>query len=516
MAQRAYRQRKETKLDGLRRRVSELTSTIESMNDIFTQCRDRLNSSNLNQVQVLDLEKVSVQFEDLVKDARHSSDDVEAGEAATAMHGTSTSSGTNESGCEKTMQPKNVPSWLDQSVLSSINDPKSSSTNCPLGYSMLLPENETSLQSTECMATGNVGSAVASTETHQQTVPIAASDISYADIQEAFPLTPQPRLPMTYSFQETTLARRLHRSCAELAYQLVLDPNRKPAEYERIFRLTLLGRNREKLTACLKTVLERGPHEELDFWEAPLIHVGGAGTHYSRRDPFGNLLSKKTSHNLGIIGPQTLSLLENAAKSNISTDMTVEIAGFEGEWFDPYDVQGYLEEKGIFIDPGSSFAEAEIIEWSGVASPVRSLQKTSGSVRGRSTSPLIMGQENAVMNGADVDYSQWDNFTAVGYSDVQNGSWMNFIQPGQSINQATHLTSPWEGYDINAASSVALANGHLTPPIPPQRRNILIDVSKFVQVLVYTAVCLGRSPGFRRRDVDRALALSSFDALDAC
>ena len=78
MAQRAYRQRKETKLDGLRRRVSELTSTIESMNDIFTQCRDRLNSSNLNQVQVLDLEKVSVQFEDLVKDARRSSDDGES------------------------------------------------------------------------------------------------------------------------------------------------------------------------------------------------------------------------------------------------------------------------------------------------------------------------------------------------------------------------------------------------------------------------------------------------------
>ncbi|KAK3680680.1 hypothetical protein LTR37_021119 [Vermiconidia calcicola] len=422
------------------------------------------------------------------------------------------------------MEPKNVPSWLDQSVLSTINDPKSSSMNCPLGYLMLLPENETSLQSTECISTSNVGSAVTSTETHQQTAPAAVSDISYAAIQEAFSLTPQPRLPMTYSFQETTLARRLHRSCAEMAYQLVLDPNRKPAEYERIFRLTLLGRNREKLTACLKTVLDRGPHEELDFWEAPLIHVGGAGTHYSRRDPFGNPLPKKTSHNVGIIGPQTLSLLENAAKSNISTDMTVEIAGFEGEWFDPYDVQGYLEEKEIFIDPGSSFAEAEIIEWqqaSGVASPVRSVQnstmlpETSGSLRGRSTSPLVMRHENAVMNGADVDFSQWNNFTAVGYSDVQNGSWMSFMQPGQSIKEATHLTSSWEGYDINAASSVALANGHLTPPIPPQGRNILIDVSKFVQVLVYTGVCLGRSPGFRRRDVDRALALSSFDALDA-
>lgn len=31
-------------------------------------------------------------------------------------------------------------------------------------------------------------------------------------------------------------------------------------------------------------------------------------------------------------------------------------------------------------------------------------------------------------------------------------------------------------------------------------------------VMIVSAVCLGRTPGFRRRDVDRALAISSFDA----
>jgi hypothetical protein len=31
-------------------------------------------------------------------------------------------------------------------------------------------------------------------------------------------------------------------------------------------------------------------------------------------------------------------------------------------------------------------------------------------------------------------------------------------------------------------------------------------------VLTVTGICLGRTPGFKRKDVDRALAISSFDA----
>ena len=65
------------------------------------------------------------------------------------------------------------------------------------------------------------------------------------------------------------------------------------------------------------------------------------------------------------------------------------------------------------------------------------------------------------------------------------------------------------------------------PVTQPWSRNVVIDVTKFVQgkkspclklglmlidiVLVVSGVCLGRSPGFRRKDVDRALAISSFD-----
>jgi hypothetical protein len=69
---------------------------------------------------------------------------------------------------------------------------------------------------------------------------------------------------------------------------------------------------------------------------------------------------RKEPWNLGIVSPQALATLEDAAKSGLSVDMTVEIAGYEGEWFDPYDVEGYLAEKGISLDPASPFAVIEL------------------------------------------------------------------------------------------------------------------------------------------------------------
>lgn len=285
----------------------------------------------------------------------------------------------------------------------------------------------------------------------------------------------------------------------EAAYRFMLDPQRKPAEYERIFRLSLMGRDKEKLTAAFKSVLVRGPHEDLDFWEAPLIHVGGAGTHYPRKDAFGNYQPRKKTQSLGLIGPQALALLENAAHDNISTDMTVEIAGFEGEWFDPYDVEGYLEEKGIFIDPSTSFAEAEIVEWSPTPSSASSgsgFQPHTPDTDAFGRSTPFTGGQLARFNEVNADLTQWNDFTnmelgAVGFSDAQMGSWMNFLQPGESIKEFNGTTSNNEAFASNDLSlgllrgqsnRATMANNNArTPPPEPRRKTVIIDVAKFIE-----------------------------------
>lgn len=75
MAQRAYRQRKESTLEELRKRVSDHINTIELMNKTFIDCRDRLFATNISEDQMMDLHDVAVQFQNFVKDARHPSEE---------------------------------------------------------------------------------------------------------------------------------------------------------------------------------------------------------------------------------------------------------------------------------------------------------------------------------------------------------------------------------------------------------------------------------------------------------
>jgi hypothetical protein len=71
MAQRAYRQRKESTLEDLRKRVAELTQSMEVMNKTFVTAADRLYATNMSQDQMLDLHEVSTVFEKLLGEARN-------------------------------------------------------------------------------------------------------------------------------------------------------------------------------------------------------------------------------------------------------------------------------------------------------------------------------------------------------------------------------------------------------------------------------------------------------------
>ena len=474
-------------------------------------------------------------------------DGIGTSEPPEAVHRASISSRGTETLTKKVPQAKNVPSWLDQSVVSSSIKPKlNGSADIGLGYTMFMPENEDVSHNINDMSFPAGSQEVVQSTEYGQFSSEDPFDVLRVQVSDTTSIPNSLSPPLTYSFQETSIARRIHRACVEMAYHVILDPARRPADIERIFRLSLLGRDRVKIAASLKTVLDRGPHEDLDFWESPLIHVGGAGTHYPHRDPYGNLVPRKKLVNVGIIGPQNLALLENAARDKISTELTVELAGYEGEWFDPYDVQGYLEEKGIFIDPSSSFAEADIVEWGhmsnqgSIFSTYADPQTPPLAVSRERSTPLTETQVQKLVSEADADLSQWNDYTnmqltAVGYSDAQSGSWMNFVQPGQSIINSVPQTSAstnWEGLTMDLSpdtTSIAQSWGSQPHSPGPRRKSVIIDVSKFVKgqsqcfsiccliltpslVMTISGVCLGRSPGFRRRDVDRALAISSFDA----
>jgi hypothetical protein len=350
LAQRAYRQRKETTLDDLRKRVSDLTSTIECMNKTFEDCRDRLISTGLTESQLHDLSETTVRFAGFVKPVRRPSDSTdETAAEADAPLTPPLADETNSVSRQTEQNPlpivKNVPSWIDQAALTHAEG-STQRSDIGMGYTMYMPNAFDNLSET------------------YNTIPSLAQN-SRIPTTLSISLSPSAELPppKTYSFQERTLARRLHRACLEAAYHLLLDPSRRPHTFERVFKLSLLSRDRVRMAASLKTILSRGLDEPLDFWDAPILHIGGAGTHYPDRHhqrAGGFPLRDKAKFHLGVVGPQMLNLLENVVQSRPGAEVSVEIEGFEGEWFDPYDVEGYLETRGIHIDPMVSFVEAEI------------------------------------------------------------------------------------------------------------------------------------------------------------
>ncbi|KAF7197782.1 hypothetical protein HII31_00871 [Pseudocercospora fuligena] len=555
MAQRAYRQRKESTLEEFRKRVSDLQNTIELMNKAFLDCRNRLAIAGLPEAQLRDVEEVALQYESFMKFTRNpdASSPSELGERA--RQGPIASTHGSDS-VHVSAEPKNVPSWIDQQALS-YTPRQVELSDMGMGYTMELQDGDAMDVSADYFPTFS--------QSQNQLALVSSQKHTGRDF-DAFEhdIPVELELPRTYSFQESTFGRRLHRASLEGGYQLLLDPGRSPKTFDRVFRLSLMSRDRSKLTAAMKEALSRGPHEPLNQG-APLIHIGGAGTHFPRRDRYGNAEPKKPSWNLGVVGPQTLALLENAAKDNLTTDMTVDIAGFEGEWFDPYDVEGYLEEKGIIIDPGSSFAEADVLVWPSTSSNASTLSTAQASspktpqqysfanlvdTIDKGLTTIDSGLVNTIDKGLNAVDSRgspsiWNlddlgvtSLSDVGYSDATTGSWMNFVQPGQSTRR--HLSSEpqaqdrlqssaqqpetdhWEGSHTTEFLLEPDNRGRLTmftgglgkngSSGPLHKRSIIIDVAKFVKVMTLSGVCLGRTPGFKRRDVDRALALASFDA----
>lgn len=347
------------------------------MNRAFLNCCDQLTASHLSAKSTHDIQETSAQFRELMKRARASSDQNDR-EIAQSIQRTS---------------------------------PTSASDSARSGSSKfgLFPPDDAIVDAACTGVTDDDLHAVDWARFDQHGQPLISSgsrhQASCDRLSTSF-MPPSIEPPVTYNFQETTFGRRLHRSCMEQSYQLILDPDRRPAMYQQVFELCLLRRDRSILTSALKSTLSKGSHECLHT-SLPLIHIGGAGTHYPRRDSYGNLRPKRRAHALGKIGPQMLALLEHAALQDLTTDMTVDLVGYEGEWLDSYDVEGYLNEKGIFIDPSSSFAEIEVAVPGPAQSPTSSTDnRLSSGVSSDSFIDLFEGFEQHVANDSGNDVSR--------------------------------------------------------------------------------------------------------------
>ncbi|RYO62455.1 hypothetical protein AA0116_g4829 [Alternaria tenuissima] len=477
LAQRAYRQRKETTISSLKNQSAQLHSIIEQMNKTFLKLNESTVKSGLLQLNptlAQEFKLVTETFANLVKTASEGQyegdEDGEQGDQGAAERsgtqrpvepevetqhvgwGYSTNSKPDVQKRPQQQQQQQQQLSTPDSYLAHIsaaygtvdtsrNDlvpcrafpigavfDQSSRSSQPPGDP---PSSHTSSQSAQ-LPFGLVDllsqqqAPFASSNPHIYSVRIPTPDVTPPI--NRLPTPPTTKVPTktlqpvtTYSFEETTFARRLSRAALETGFHLLSRANDRPTAIDRVFKLSLPHQTLDQIRSRFRTIMSRSIDEDLDWWESPFIHLGGAGTHYPRRDAAGNITHVRNGWNMRQIGPpeKRVHIIENTEDGRSEELGDLDLSGFEGEWFDCHDVQGYLEDKyACKLDPRSSFAECVIDEEDEGAPEVH-----SSALRPRPSIPTELPRlNNSSTNPATTSSNTSTNRPGQPYNMADNGA----------------------------------------------------------------------------------------------
>ncbi|RAL02359.1 bZIP transcription factor [Aspergillus ibericus CBS 121593] len=152
------------------------------------------------------------------------------------------------------------------------------------------------------------------------------SPVPAVSIEDPLP-TPAPALDyLSTTFEgqappPRNFSQRLYLNCIKRAYFLLTSPSADRAEVARVFQYSFLYSDANTMASTFDNLLRTNA----DYQTAYVYRLGGAGTHY--KEP--------------LIGP----VLEWS---------TLSVAD-EDPWFDPRDIEGWLEENGLVIGGAQSF-----------------------------------------------------------------------------------------------------------------------------------------------------------------
>lgn len=375
--------------------------------------------------------------------------------------------------------------------------------------------------------------------------------------------TPLLPIPNTYAYQESTFGRRLQRVALEKGLQLITMPNPPKEAFAKVFGFCILFEPIEKIKERLRAGLKKSKEESMHYWQFPFLQLGGAGSHvpgFSSTTTPPNMSpfqSGEDGHRIGSsgtierfkhpnassgfgIGPFTEAVSE-ARDKRIGSRMRINLPGFQGDFYDSDEVELYLQERGVSIGAAQDFVTVEVdMNLFDDEADGQSLMLS------HSTTPPpanIFGSSSADLGG----------FTGMHGLDASNGfgaqnmhstgslsssSLSPHQSPGSSSDDTTILTMPDASATGNWPSSMLLPTTTAATVDDPManmfatsgagafgdsnffafsgldanqgsKRIVTIDVNRFIQELVERTTCLGRSPGFRPKDVNTAFWIAT-------
>ena len=286
--------------------------------------------------------------------------------------------------------------------------------------------------------------------------------------------------PPSYSFHETSFARRLIRTTLETAVRLMTDPNGSREDIFRFCKNTFTWTTAPRCLNKLKQILSRSTHESLEFWGAPQWHIGGAGLHYPRVGIDGRSPPPPNWECMGPVGPRP-PLLPEKSVDGLDATAIMELTGVEGEWFDSNDVEQYLRTKGVFLDGQSAWAEINIAAEVPpeinlpMSSPTDSSKNSSGGPQSPPNIEPACSSDGTMLQTAD---HLWNEQAAAvpNFSHTEIG--VLFNDPWAYSPKSLNAPEPFQ---ITAYPN----------PISSKSSKLYVDVEKFVKSLFLSDFSLG-------------------------
>jgi hypothetical protein len=359
MAQRAYRHRKETTISSLEKQVQDLRGTNEEMSNIFISLYDFAVSKGLLQREPefgQQLQSTTERFLALAKSTanddenqdEHSKDGKSEPESGRKPKKARTSP-------EKVQEPEPLSSqpWggyfeKSESPVEEIQPQYMEQQS----YAQKNYQRDLEIITRPTEDNASFPFDLMDLQTYRVDVP------PVENFMQDFYSEAQLPLPDTHNYAELSFARRIQRGAAERAFKLITAKNPPQKRFQEVFGFRLMYESRESIKEKLTRQLSATTNDSLNNWKAPFVHVGGAGTFYPMHDSNVNeeLMPKfRTGYSMGPFSLEVAPMQEK-----IPGGMRLTLPGYEGEWFDPNDVEGYLRGRGLEIPPSADYITAEL------------------------------------------------------------------------------------------------------------------------------------------------------------
>ncbi|KAJ9616295.1 hypothetical protein H2200_000013 [Cladophialophora chaetospira] len=532
LAQRAYRHRKETTISALKGKVNDLQNTIDQMNKTFLALHDNMVDAGILTSHYSlgrQLQSATEEFVALAKITSPESDEEE--EAAIAAITQGEGKGSPEAGEKSSdrrggaLQDAKSSSRVSTKKTNSrrgvsFNDQSSTDAEADVEDLPVLSRHDESLLALSDTAWTMDNSNVHGLNDLLSFNVSIPETVLYDDPHEKLvverPLKPayQAQGSYTYSFQETTFARRLHRMCLERAFRNLTNPNIDPAYIKRAFRFTFCFSNRKRMLQRFQEMLKRRAGESLENWNVPFFHIGGAGTHFPRRDDEGNpIFPPNMVSPAKAFGPQPYVEAETPRMEATMQEM-LENIGFGGVWFDSHDVEEYLKTKGIYLDGQSSFIEVDptVLNLLKTSTAARSSNSDGTSSSDRSPLEAALRTPSPILPTEHFPDPIIDPFIGQELSELFPPN--STLFPRSALSPKPADQHPWPDFpfpnlNLNLSSTTAAPTFSDLLDNGSQRQNPLtFDVEMFLERMIQGSACLGRAPGFRKENIDEALVTS--------